>query len=226
MPSAVLDAPPTTMSAVASAPKPDQAETVSNGAWPLALNFRPAINMTDDEFFTFCQINGDLHIERDANGKILFMAPAGGGSSSRNGSLSGQIYIWARADATGKVFDSSGGFILPNSAQRAPDASWVLKTRLEPLSAEQKEKFLPLCPDFVAEIRSPSDALAPLQAKMEEYRQNGARLGWLIDPQNRQVHVYREGQTSVEILDAPVTVSGETVLPGFVLQLADIWNPF
>ena len=153
------DAPPTAMPAVVvAAPESNEAETVSNGAWPLALNFRPAIHLTDEQFFTFCQINRDLNIEQDAQGKVVIMAPAGGGSSARNGEMTRVLGNWVVHNGTGRFFDSSGGFILPNGAKRSPDASWVLKTRLAALTPEQREQFLPLCPDFVAEIRSPSDA--------------------------------------------------------------------
>jgi Uma2 family endonuclease len=131
---------------------------------------------------------------------------------------------WAWQDGTGVTFGSSGGFILPNGAMRAPDAAWVLRSRLAPLSAEQKQKFLPLCPDFVVEIRSPSGRLSTAQAKMQEYIDNGARLGWLIDPFSCVVYVYRPNQP-VERLENPAAISGDPVLPGFVLDLQRIWEP-
>ncbi len=132
--------------------------------------------------------------------------------------------VWARRDGAGVIFDSSAGFLLPNGAMRAPDAAWVLRSRLEPLSAEAKERFIPLTPDFVVELRSPSDRLADLERKLEEYRSQGARLGWLIDPQERRIHVYRPGRPP-EVLDDPAEVSGAPELPGFLLDLEPIWAP-
>lgn len=191
---------------------------------PLVIHMRPVIDMTEDEFFEFCQINGDWQIERTAQGDILIMAPAGAESSYRNAELIAQLMAWAKRDGSGVAFDSSGGFALPNTATRAPDASWVRKTRLQNLSSEQKEKFLPLCPDFVAELLSPADRLPVAQEKMQEYLDNGAQLGWLIDPKHRQVYVYRPN-AAVERLDAPETLPGDPLLPGFILDLRDIWKP-
>ncbi len=190
----------------------------------LLIHLHPVVRMTDDQFFEFCQLNRDLRIERTAEGDILIMSPSGGEASAENMELSGQLRNWARRDRTGVAFDSSGGFTLPNEATRSPDAAWVLKARLANLTKEQKKKFLPLCPDFVVELRSPTDRLARLKRKMEEYRENGARLGWLIDPVERKVYVYRPG-AEVECLDNPQTVSGDPVLPGFVLELREIWEP-
>ena len=228
MPAAILDAPPLPRS-----PAPKDSTGSFNvsfvdmlSAFPIVMEVRAAIPFSDNDFFHFCQTNRDLTIERDVQGRFIIMPPAGGESSNRNLSVSARLYIWTIADGTGEGFDSSGGFILPNGATRSPDASWVSKTRLANLTPEEKKKFLPLCPDFVIEIRSPSDALATLQDKMEEYRQNGARLGWLLDVQNKQVLIYRNGETEVETLDNPQALSGETVLPGFVLDMTDIWNPF
>ena len=180
--------------------------------------------MTDDQFFDFCQLNRDLQMERTAEGDILITSPSGGEASAQNMELSGQLRDWAKRDRVGVAFDSSGGFILPNKATRSPDASWVLKARLQSLGREQKQKFLSFCPDFVAELRSPTDRLARLKEKVEEYRDNGARLGWLIDAVERKVHLYRPG-VEVETLDNPQTVSGAPVLPGFVLELGEIWEP-
>jgi Uma2 family endonuclease len=133
------------------------------------------------------------------------------------------LQAWSRQNQLGKAFDSSGGFKLPNGADRSPDASWVQRERWESLSLEQREKFLPLCPDFVVELRSASDRLKSLQDKMQEYRENGAKLGWLIDPQNKRVEIYRPDQEEVEIQENPTTLSGENVLPGFILDLTVIW---
>ena len=138
--------------------------------------------------------------------------------------LSGQVWAWSERDGTGAAFDSNGGFVLPNGAMRAPDAAWVRRERLAELTAEQKRKFLPLCPDFVVELRSPTDPLAKIQTKMQEYLENGARLGWLIDPEERKVHVYRPGEP-VRILENHEKVSGDPVLSGFFLDLRRIWEP-
>jgi len=150
------------------------------------------------------------------------MPPTGGETSNRNAGLTAQIWVWNEQTQLGKVFDSSGGFKLPNGADRSPDASWVKLERWNALTPEQKTKFAPLCPDFVVELLSPSDSLKDTQEKMKEYRDNGARLGWLINRKSRQVEIYRQGQ-DVEVVENPVTLSGEDVLPGFVLYLASIW---
>ncbi len=152
------------------------------------------------------------------------MAPTGGESGYREGEIFAQLYVWAGQDGTGRAFNSNTGFVLPNKANRAPDASWTKMSRLSKLAARQKKKFIPLCPDFVIELRSPSDRLTALREKMEEYRDNGALLGWLIDPQDRQVSVYRPGK-AVARLDHPKRLSGNPELPGFVLELARIWKP-
>ena len=190
---------------------------------PLVLRLRPAIDMTDDEFFEFCQLNRDLRFERTAEGDIVIMAPTGALTGARNIRLAAQVSTWADRDGTGRAFDSSTGFILPNGATRSPDVAWVRRPRLAGLTAEQKQKFLPLCPDFVIELRSPSEALSMLQEKMREYVANGTQLGWLIDPIERQVHVHHADGT-VEHLRGPAQLSGAPVLPGFVLDLAPIWE--
>jgi Uma2 family endonuclease len=191
---------------------------------PLLLDLGNVVPRTDDELFELCARNPELRIERDAKGDLTVMTPAGWASSRRSAEVVRALSDWARADGYGVVTDSSGGYILPDTSMRAPDASWVLRSRLSDISPEAREKFLPLCPDFVVEIKSPSDRLAALQAKMEEYRDNDARLGWLIDPQARQVHVYRPGREP-EALEDPAEVSGDPELPGFVLELAPIWEP-
>ena len=191
---------------------------------PVIVHTRPATDLTADEFFDFCQLNQDLRFERTAEGDILIMPPTGGLTSARNSRLVQQLVQWADRDGTGVVFDSSGGFNLPNGATRAPDVAWVRRSRLAALSAAQKERFLPLCPDFVIELCSPSEPLKGAQAKMDEYLANGARLGWLIDPQTRQVYVYRP-RTAVECLDNPKSLSAEPTLPGLTVDLALIWNP-
>ncbi len=186
----------------------------------LILNLRPTLELTEDQFFQLCQNNRDLRLERTAEGELIIMPPTGWGSGNRNAKLTARLELWAEADGTGLAFDSSTAFIFPNSAIRAPDASWVKRERLEALNPDPA-KFLPMAPDFVAELRSATDNLNTLQQKMQEYIDNGVRLGWLIDPQNQRVEIYRKGQ-DVEILQSPTSLSGEDVLPGFVLDLAQI----
>ena len=152
------------------------------------------------------------------------MAPAGGETGGRNANLVTDLNIWARINKQGIVFDSSTGFDLPNGASRSPDAAWVRRERLAQLTASQKRKFLPLCPDFVIELRSATDSLRAAQDKMAEWVANGVELGWLIDPVERNVYVYRPGQP-MEKLQNPATISGEPVLPDFGLDLATVWNP-
>ena len=190
----------------------------------MVINLPPAFDMSDEEFFEFCQTNSELRIERTAQGDLIIMPPTGGETSSRNSKLTMQLTAWAEKDGTGVSFDSSGEFVLPNGATRSPDASWVTRKRLAKLTSEQKKRFLPLCPDFVIELRSPSDGLAAIKEKMEEYIANGAQLGWLIDTQNRQVHIYRPDDEA-ECLDNPQTLSGNPLLPGFTLDLRGIWEP-
>jgi len=190
----------------------------------ILLHLRPVIKLTDEQLFELCQINQQLWIERTAEGDLVIMPPEGGRTNNRTITLVTSLTQWAAADGTGVTFGIAGGFMLPNGAMRAPDVAWVLRSRLAPLTPEQKQKFLPLCPDFVVEVRSPSDRLSTVQAKMQEYSENGARLGWLIDAANRAVYVYRPNQ-AVERLDNPTTISGEPVLPGFVLDVQIIWEP-
>ena len=189
---------------------------------PLVLQLHPIINLTDEEFFEFCQINHDLRIERTATGELLIMPPTGTETGGCNFRLNGQLYNWTEQDGTGIGFDSSTGFKLPNGAERSPDAAWVKLERWNALTPEQQKKFAPICPEFVVELRSPSDKLEPLKTKMQEYIDNGTFLGWLIDRKNKQVYIYRPG-VIVECLDHPISISGESVLPGFVLDLSKIW---
>ena len=184
----------------------------------------PAIDMTREQFFQFCQLNRDVRIERNAEGSIAVMTPAGEETGARNGLLAAALHRWAEEDGTGVAFGSSTGFELPNGAVRAPDAAWVLRNRLARLSPEDKERFLPLCPNFVIELLSPSDSRAAARRKMEEYRANGARLGWLIDPARQRVAIYR-ADGSLDQRTEPEVVTGETVLPGFSLDLAAVWKP-
>ena len=177
--------------------------------------------LTDEQFFELCSANRDMRFERSADGELIIMAPTGWGTGNKNAELGVDLGIWNRQARLGKVFDSSTGFKLPNGSDRSPDASWVSQDRLEALNPDPA-KFLPLAPDFVAELRSQSDTLKPLQTKMQEYIDNGVRLGWLIDPKNQRVEIYRLGQ-EVEILESPVSLSGEEVLPGFSLNLSPLW---
>ena len=189
----------------------------------LELRLRPAIDLSREQFFQLCQLNRDVRIERDAEGSIALMPPTGGETGARSGRLFAAVFGWADEDGTGVAFDSSTGFELPNGAIRSPDVAWVPRARLARIAAKDKQRFLPLCPNFVVELLSPSDSLPVLRGKMEEYRENGARLGWLIDPHRRSVTVYRPG-ASAEMVPHPTTVNGEGVLRGFVLNLAPIWK--
>ncbi len=188
---------------------------------PLELNLENC-NFSDEQFFQLCQQNKNFRFERNAQGDLAIMSPTGGETSERNASLTAQLWLWNHQYKLGKTFDSSGGFILPNGAMRSPDAAWISLVRWEALAPEVKTRFLPLCPDFVVELLSPTDSLARTQAKLQEFIDNGSRLGWLINRQNRQVEVYRSGQP-VEILEQPEFLDGETVLPNFQLDLSTIW---
>ncbi|MEH1904852.1 MAG: Uma2 family endonuclease [Nostoc sp.] len=183
--------------------------------------FKLKIDLTDEQFFQMCQKNRDYRFERTASGELLIMPPTGSDTGNRNFDIVVELGIWNKQTKLGKGFDSSTGFTLPNGAERSPDASWVKIERWNALTPEQQEKFAPICPDFVVELRSRSDSLKELQEKMPEYIENGAQLGWLIDRKNKQVEIYRPGK-NVEILDNPATLSGENVLPGFVLDLRQI----
>ncbi|MFP3942088.1 MAG: Uma2 family endonuclease [Thermoanaerobaculia bacterium] len=192
---------------------------------PVALNLEmgSAIRLNDEELLELCRRNRELRIERTREGDLIVMTPAGGSSSRRNARVVAALLNWADEDGSGVVYDSSGGFLLDNGAMRAPDAAWVRRSRLAKIPPEELEGFVPLCPDFVVEIRSPSDALPELEAKMEEYLDNGARLGWLIDPSRRRVSVYRPGRP-VEVLEEPGEIAGDPELPGFVFSLGPVWQ--
>lgn len=189
---------------------------------PVLVNLPMAKQFSDDEFLEFCQLNRDLRIERTAEGRLSILPPTGFDTGRRNVEMTRQLADWAIDDGTGVAGESSTGFRLPNGAVRAPGASWIRADRLATVLPDAAEGFLPLCPDFVLELRSPTDRLATVQAKMVEYMENGAELGWLIDPSDRTVHIYRPGKP-VERLRAPASVSGEDVLPGFELLLGEVW---
>ncbi len=176
----------------------------------VVIHLRPALEITDEQFFLLCQVNRDLRFERTAQGDLIVMPPTGWTTGNRNAEITMQLRAWAKQDGRGVATDSSTGFKLPNGADRSPDAAWIQRERLANLTTEEKEKFLPLCPDFVIELRSPTDKLAVVQAKMAEYIANGAQLGWLLDPETRRVHVYRCG-AEPDILENAEAVSGESV---------------
>jgi Uma2 family endonuclease len=189
---------------------------------PLTLRLPKTLELTDEQFLELSSLNRDLRLELTSQGDLIVMPPAGGGSGKRNARINYQLMHWSLQDGTGEVFDSSTGFRLPNGAVRSPDASWVSKARLEPLSAQEQEKFLPLCPEFVIELRSPTDSLQALKEKMQEYLDNGAKLGWLIDPQRKRVLVYTP--KNVEELENPEALHGDPLLPGFRLGLLEVWG--
>jgi Uma2 family endonuclease len=178
--------------------------------------------MTPEEFWEFCGENREVRAELTKDGEVILMPPTGFETSDRNAEIIFQLKLWAKKDKTGIATESNAGFVLPNGATRSPDAAWTRKERLEKFTTAERKKFLPLCPDFVVELRSASDTLKDLQEKMEEYIENGARLGWLIDPQNKSVYVYHPN-AETEVLENPSKVSGEDVLKDFELDLTEIW---
>ncbi len=191
---------------------------------PAILHFgRILEKVSDHEFFEFCQLNKDWRIERTAEGDLIIMPPTGGETGRLNFALTGLFSVWVERDGTGFGFDSSTGFTLPNGAKRSPDLSWIRRSRWEKLTESQRGEFPPLCPDFVIEIRSKADSLATLQTKMEEYITNGALLGWFIDPIDKRVYVYRPSEP-MQRLDNPLTISGESVLRGFTLDMKKLWG--
>jgi len=182
---------------------------------------RITLRINHKEFEQLCQDNPDLRLELTATGELVTMAPAGYESSKKNGDLYYQVATWSRSTQLGDVFDSSGGFTLPSGAVRSPDVTWIEKSKLENIPPDTT--FPLVAPDFVIELRSKTDSLKTLQAKMQEYRTNGVRLGWLIDPQNQWVEIYRLEREAVEILESPKILSGEDILPRFILNLISIW---
>lgn len=189
---------------------------------PMRVQLHPVVEMTDDQFFEFCQINRDWRIERTAQGDLVIMPPTRAETDERNFNLIVQLGNWVQRDDTGVGFGSSGGFTLPNGAVKSPDAAWIERSRWEAIPLEQRKKFAPICPDFVIELRSETDSLKRLQEKMQEYIDNGTSLGWLIDRAQRKVYVYRPS-TAIEELDNPSMVIGDPLLAGFVLDLSRIW---
>jgi len=202
-----------------------QVETalVDSSFLPIVLDFREILEkMNDDEFESFCRRNPDVEIELTKEGELVIMPPTGGETGIRNFTLIGNFFNWLEKDKSGVGFDSSTVFKLPNGAKRSPDLAWITNEKWNALSAEEKKKFPPLCPDFVVELRSPSDSLVNLQNKMAEYMENGASLGWLIDPLEKKIYVYRPN-AETEILDNPKQVGGEPLLEGFILNVRKLW---
>lgn len=184
---------------------------------PVVINLE-TVNLTDEQFYRLCQVNRDLQLERSAKGELIVMPPVGGRSGNREAGLISLLWLWNQQTGLGKVFSSSTIFSLPGGGDRSPDAAWVKLDRWEALTTQEQEGFPPICPDFVIELRSRTDSLKPLQEKMQEYLNSGLRLGWLINPQDEQVEIYRPNR-AVEIVSFGVNLSGEDVLPGFVLKL-------
>lgn len=195
--------------------------TSADSAVPVKLKVE-AFHLTDERFALLCRENPELRLELTAQRELLIMPPTGSKTGLRSSRLTLRLATWAETDGTGLVFDSSTGFTLPNGAKRSPDASWLRRDRWEALTEAQQNGFAPVCPDFVAELRSPQDRLSVLQEKLREYMENGSRLGWLIDPLERRVSVFR-GSHTVEVLEDPASLDGEAVLPGFVLHVGELW---
>lgn len=186
---------------------------------PTIIDLSPIIHLTHEQFYELCLANRDVAMERSPKGELVIMTPIGGEGGSQEASLISKVVVWNEQTGLGVVFSSSTIFNLPSGGDRSPDVAWVKRDRWLALNQTEREKFPPLCPDFVIELRSRTDRLTPLQEKMQEYLQSGLRLGWLINPQNRSVEIYRPNQP-VEVLSCPVTLLGENVLPGFILQIS------
>lgn len=187
----------------------------------VTVNLQPTLELTDEQFEQICRRNRDLKFERTANGALVVMSLTGGDTGERNAELNGQLWLWNRQARLGHIYDSSTGFRLPNGAIRSPDAAWVSQERWERLTPEQRQKWVPLCPDFLVELKSTSDEIEDLRLKMQEYLENGLRLGWLINPETQIVEVYRLNQP-IEYLTHPGEISAEEIMPGFVLSLTRI----
>lgn len=187
----------------------------------IILNLEPILTMTEENFRQLCHANPETKLELTTTGELVIMPPTGGSAGNRNIKLSARLQRWTEEERSGIAFDSSTMFQLPSGAFRSPDAAWISLERWNALTSEQKDGFPPICPDFVVELRSPSDNLSQLQEKMREYLANGIRLGWLIDPQNQRIEIYQPGRER-EILNRPDYISGQEVLLGFVLELEGI----
>lgn len=189
----------------------------------LSLQIPPSLKFTDEEFEQIVEFNQELRLELTAEGELIIMSPTGGETGNRNFEIYIDLGIWNRKNKLGKAFDSSTGFKLPNGATRSPDASWIKIEKWDALTPQQRKKYLPLCPDFAVELVSESDDVEDTRKKMQEYIENGLRLGWLINPKDKQVEIYRSGK-EVEVLDSPTSLSGEDVLEGFSLDLEVIFG--
>lgn len=187
------------------------------------IDLSPITTLTDQQFDLLCRVNPDLKFERTPGGELVIISPAGGETGKNNAELVINFGIWNRKTKLGVVFDSSTCFRFPGGGDRSPDLAWVERSRWDALTPEQQQKFPPICPDFVLELLSPSDNLGVTQQKMQEYLACGVKLGWLINPQDQQVEVYRPAQ-DVEVLPSPAMLSGESVLAGFTLDLGWIWG--
>ena len=183
----------------------------------------PEMTFSREQFYRLCAKNPELKLERNPDGKLIVMAPTGGETGFRNFRLAGKLFVWNDANGEGAAFDSSTGFSLPDGGDRSPDVSWIPLEKWEALTPEQRRGFLPFCPDFVIELLSPSDTWKLGTEKMEEYQKNGCRLGWLLDPKNKRVGIYR-GDRPIEILEAPEKLFGEDVLVGFELDVKFLWQ--
>ena len=210
---------------VTATPKPPPKITEATEILPIVLKLRPLIQLTEEQFADFCELNRDLRIERTASGELEIMSPTKGFTGSKELDIAAQLMSWAKRHRGGMAFGPTAGFTLPNGAMRSPDASWVPLSRLSTLTPDDENRFFPICPDFVLELRSETDRLSVLQTKMQEYMDNGARLGLLIDPQDRCVHTYRP-DSEVQTLQNPESVSADPILPGFTLDLREIWDPW
>ncbi|RCJ42750.1 hypothetical protein A6770_07690 [Nostoc minutum NIES-26] len=199
--------------------------TQANLSQTLAINIPSTLTLTvtHEQFIELALANRDLQLERTATGELIVMPPTASDTGNKNFDIAGQLWLWNRQTKLGVAFDSSSGFHLPNGSDRSPDAAWIRQDRWDALSTEQQETFAPICPDFVLELRSKNDSMEKLRTKMREYIDNGASLGWLIDRKNKQVEIYRPNQ-NVEALNHPASLLGEDVLPGFVLDLTEMWN--
>jgi Uma2 family endonuclease len=190
---------------------------------PLNLPSTLKLTISHEQFVQLAWVNQNLQLERTATGELIVMPPTGSDTGNKNADILGQLWLWNRQTQLGQIFDSSSGFHLPNGADRSPDVSWISQDRWDTLTPEEKSGFAPLCPDFVLELRPKHDSLESLQQKMQEYQENGAKLGWLIDRNRKKVEIYRP-KKSVEVQNSPNSLSGEDILPGFTLDLSEIWN--
>lgn len=196
---------------------------IQNPMNTVTLNLQPIIDMSDEQFYQLCRANPDVKFERNAKGELIIVSPTGGETGQCNSEINADFVIWNRQTKLGKVFDSSTCFKLPNGANRSPDVAWINQERWDALTPKQKEKFPPIAPDFVLELMSPTDSLQVTRQKVQEYMDNQIKLGWLINPKTRSVEIYRQGQ-EVEVLQSLPALSGEEVLPGFVLNLSFLWD--